>query len=316
MSESFVKMFRSPETAELFKHPAAFTLLAQIGFRAQRTDRPNLNCLRPGEALVGDCRSIGLTERRYRTAKNVLKRLGIATFRGTTQGTVATLCESTIFDINADPSDGQNDEQATNKRRTDDEQATNGATCQVTSRGDTVTPLALDLCDGYGRPSDEQTDDPRARSRRKCVGKATTTKNKEIRKKEDTPHTPIGGGQNRNLTQTQKRRRKIERNNPLMDRISSWFFACEHRWTFYEAEALKDLGALPEEEIGRMEAFYTAAISKGEGFRRQSIDTLLNNWSGELAKAERWARESNERPQNGTFNWGAPVEGEIVEVAE
>lgn len=102
----------------------AFLLLYIIACRAQRTHRFNRFNLKPGEALIGDYRSYGLTERQYRTAKRVLEKFGFATFKATGAGTIATLTGSTIFDVNIEQGDGQNDEQATSERRTADGQVT------------------------------------------------------------------------------------------------------------------------------------------------------------------------------------------------
>ena len=75
----------------------AFVLLAQIAQRARRTSDLDIDELAVGEALVGDHESIGLTEQEYRTAKKHLARLGIATFRGTSRGTVAKLIDNSLI---------------------------------------------------------------------------------------------------------------------------------------------------------------------------------------------------------------------------
>jgi hypothetical protein len=101
MAESFLKLNKTKETNELLKNaPNAFLLLTQIALRAKRTKGFNVQGLTMGQALVGDYKSIGLTEQKYRTAKAQLETWGFATFKGTNKGTIANLINSRIFDIN------------------------------------------------------------------------------------------------------------------------------------------------------------------------------------------------------------------------
>ena len=101
MTEPFLKLMKTKETMELLTNaPNAFLLLTQIALRAKRTNDFNVHGLTIGQALVGDYKSIGLTERKYRTAKALLESWGFATFKGTNKGTIATLINSRVFDIN------------------------------------------------------------------------------------------------------------------------------------------------------------------------------------------------------------------------
>ena len=84
------------ETNWLLSKPWAFVLLAQIACRVQAKSLLQRS-LGNGEALVGDYRSIGLTQGQYRQAKKVLQESGLVKFKGTTKGTVATLVDVTIF---------------------------------------------------------------------------------------------------------------------------------------------------------------------------------------------------------------------------
>ncbi|MFZ7127718.1 MAG: hypothetical protein ACOWWM_16290 [Desulfobacterales bacterium] len=120
----YLKLIRSEDTLELMRRPNEFLLLAQIAYRAKRTSAFSALGLEPGQALVGDYKSIGLTERQYRTAKKNLEKWGFSTFKATNKGTIATLIKSTVFDINSDSGDEQSDGQATDRRRASDEQAT------------------------------------------------------------------------------------------------------------------------------------------------------------------------------------------------
>lgn len=126
----FIKMIRSEETVELIKHPKELALLTLIAHRAKRTACFSAIGLSPGEALVGDYKSCGLSERQYRTAKSNLKKWGLATFKGTSKGTIAKLTNSAVYDINCEQSDEQNGSKRTSKRRASDDQATTNKECK------------------------------------------------------------------------------------------------------------------------------------------------------------------------------------------
>jgi len=101
MSEPFLKLMKNEDTMELLVNaPNAFTLLYQIASRAKRTNGYSVHGLETGQAFIGDYKSIGLTERKYRTAKGLLERGGFATFKGTNKGTIANLINTRVFDIN------------------------------------------------------------------------------------------------------------------------------------------------------------------------------------------------------------------------
>jgi hypothetical protein len=132
----FIKMMRESEEnrdlwAFLDRRPAALILLTLMARRARRQDGLDPKSgilLAAGESLLGDFKTIGLTERTYRTAKSDLQKVGLATFKATTKGTIGKIVNTAIYDINEERSDGQNDRQATDKttgkRRTGDGRAT------------------------------------------------------------------------------------------------------------------------------------------------------------------------------------------------
>lgn len=102
---------RSEAALELNQDPKALSLLYAIARRARRT--PGVvwinNCsfyLEIGEALIGDIKNIGLTEKEYREAKKRLERRGFAAFRRANKGTIARLINQDVFDIN--PEEGAN----------------------------------------------------------------------------------------------------------------------------------------------------------------------------------------------------------------
>jgi len=100
MNHGFIKLNRSPETLELLDDPNAFVLLTVIALRARRTDEFNIHNLQSGEALIGDYKKYGLTRQQYRTAMKRLGQWRFAAFKPTTNGTVATLLDQRIYDIN------------------------------------------------------------------------------------------------------------------------------------------------------------------------------------------------------------------------
>ncbi len=121
---SWFKCYRSPEALELaIGFPIAFALLYMIAYRARRTSGFNRHLLQPGEALLGDYAKCGMTEKQYRTAKKQLAEWGFASFRPTHRGTIATLSNIQIFDINAE---NRADTEAPQRANCEDsEQATN-----------------------------------------------------------------------------------------------------------------------------------------------------------------------------------------------
>ena len=100
MNRGFVKLNRSDETFEFLRDPHAFTLLTVIAVRARRTEKFNIHNLRPGQALIGDHTNYGMTLQQYRTAKRRLIRWGFIACKATSKGTIATLLDNRVYDIN------------------------------------------------------------------------------------------------------------------------------------------------------------------------------------------------------------------------
>lgn len=119
----FIKLMRSPATRELLRDGPAFQLLTQIALRAKRTNDFNVHGLQIGQALIGDYASCGLTRRKYRTAMAHLERYGLARFQATHRGTIATLLDITIYDINEEQASPHSDQRPANKRPTEGHQA-------------------------------------------------------------------------------------------------------------------------------------------------------------------------------------------------
>lgn len=123
---SFAPLYRSDESRELLKnHPNAFLLLAQIALRAKWKDC-NVTGLKKGQAQIGDYKHAGLkSERAYRHAKTILeKKCKIATFQGTSKGTIATLIESSVFGVSVETRGEPTGRRRTDKGRARDELGT------------------------------------------------------------------------------------------------------------------------------------------------------------------------------------------------
>ena len=64
-----------------------------------------------GQAMIGDWQKMGVSsEATYRRIKNRIQAAGLATFKATNKGTLATLVNISIFDINQVEADDQTDE--------------------------------------------------------------------------------------------------------------------------------------------------------------------------------------------------------------
>jgi hypothetical protein len=99
--QGFILMLRSKQLLKLLeRRQSAFVLLTLIALRARRTAELHFDELKIGEALIGDYKSYGATEQIYKTDKKFLEKYGLATFKSTNRGTIASLISTTIFDIN------------------------------------------------------------------------------------------------------------------------------------------------------------------------------------------------------------------------
>lgn len=144
VSERYIK-FLPGQSADWLQenHPNAFLLLCLIARRARRYNG-HPDGLSIGMAHIGDFKQAGIeSERKYRTAKDVLIRIGAvkivetarkrkkstteSTIKTTTTGTLVLLLKSDIWDINPKSTDDRNDDRnddrpTTDRRPTDDEQ--------------------------------------------------------------------------------------------------------------------------------------------------------------------------------------------------
>ncbi len=80
--------------------------------------------------------------------------------------------------------------------------------------------------------------------------------------------------------------------SPLQVRIGKLLGRRESTtWSKKELAALKDVGIPHEDDLAMIEDFYGAIIPKERDYRRTTLQTLLNNWNGEVDKARLWKSE-------------------------
>ena len=99
-------------------------LLSLMACRARRAECP-VTRLATGECYLGDLASMGMAEKQYRTAKKRLHDYGLASFRGSSKGTIGKLLTSDVYDINAIAKGEQRDDQEYDQQ--DDQGASRGA---------------------------------------------------------------------------------------------------------------------------------------------------------------------------------------------
>ena len=121
-NKPFIKFMRnSNRLHELLRtRPTAYCLLTLIAERARRTDEERFDNLQIGEALVGDYDSYGVTRQVYRDDLAFLMLHQFITTKRTNKGTIAMLCDDSIFDINPETKEPtkepkENQQRTTNK---------------------------------------------------------------------------------------------------------------------------------------------------------------------------------------------------------
>ncbi len=135
----WVRLMCSEETNELLKrHPFALLLLLMIAVRAKWKNCQVTN-LKAGQSFIGDWEDAGLrSESQYRHAKKILKTAGLATFRGTNKGTIATITNTMIFSISPEADNGPGNPPGTIQQRTNNDPATTNHT-DIRKHGNTDT---------------------------------------------------------------------------------------------------------------------------------------------------------------------------------
>jgi hypothetical protein len=123
---SFLKLMRTEDAENLLlRFPNAFLLLTLIAWRARRAgEKCKWTGLEQGQAMVGDHDSCRLSRQKYRTAQSNLQTLGLATFKATNKGTIATICNAHVYDINAGGNNHQDNQRITNGQPSNNHQIT------------------------------------------------------------------------------------------------------------------------------------------------------------------------------------------------
>ncbi len=96
---TFVKFMRSEASDFLESEPIANHVLSVIARRARRTPHP-YNGLETNECHMGDYEKLGISRQQYRSAMDKLEKWGLVTTKATNKGTVATLANTDVYDIN------------------------------------------------------------------------------------------------------------------------------------------------------------------------------------------------------------------------
>jgi hypothetical protein len=122
--KTYIKFFRSGSTLKLLKDPKLFALFTLIAIRARRTDEVCLEDLNMGEAFLGDHEVVGLSRQEYRTRIEKLRKLGLITYRTTHNGTIATIINKDIYDINIKYKNHEINQQATGRQPSGNQQLT------------------------------------------------------------------------------------------------------------------------------------------------------------------------------------------------
>lgn len=102
MGKGFIKFVKSERSERLRKDPNAFMILMECAIRANRFIKTNALGMAQFQCVIGKSDFPWMTEKDYRGAKRRLTRGGLVTLKGRTNGTIATLSNAMIWDINAE----------------------------------------------------------------------------------------------------------------------------------------------------------------------------------------------------------------------
>jgi hypothetical protein len=104
--KGFIKLNRSDEAMNLQHNMCANPLLYIIALRAARKENKVLG-LKPGDALLGDWQNYGMSRQQYRTALKNLTDWSYIKVRVTNKGTIATICNTDVYDLNSNEANHQ-----------------------------------------------------------------------------------------------------------------------------------------------------------------------------------------------------------------
>jgi len=157
MSERFLKFIPSEEAMYLLtKKGHAFRLLTFIAESARRYEGAP-DGLHIGESLIGGFKNYDMSERNYRTAKQILedrRHIEIvetsrtrkkSTNGTTTEGTKVKLLSSNVYDINISETDDRSDDRPTIDRRSTDDELRKNKNIKKEKKGNPQPPFFSSL---------------------------------------------------------------------------------------------------------------------------------------------------------------------------
>lgn len=121
----FVKLMRGESIEVMLAkgYHSEFVLMTIIALRAKR-EASKIENLEAGQAFVGDYQSVNLTRQKYRTALKNLETWGFITTKPTNKGTIVTVANTCVYDINEKENNQQPNQQLTNSQPTANQQLT------------------------------------------------------------------------------------------------------------------------------------------------------------------------------------------------
>jgi len=162
-------------------------------------------------------------------------------------------------------------------------------TIQGTNKG-TIATLLPQAVYSLSAPANEPAQEPTKNHQRTNQEPLTNKGTKEQGNNEEPPATILPSNWKK-LTGAERKRKKVNFNNPLMVRIGKFFGQRETTlWTIEEYAALQDVDP-SEEDVVLIEEHYSYVIERN-GYRFTTISTLLNNWSAARAKANAYFDEN------------------------
>ena len=100
MIQVYLKLMKSDLTERIMKDRNALQMITLIAYRANRKSGKNRGGATQYQAFIGRSDFPEMSENAYRATKARVVRHRVATFQGTGLGTIATLLNSEVWDIN------------------------------------------------------------------------------------------------------------------------------------------------------------------------------------------------------------------------
>lgn len=299
--------------------------------------------LKPGQlvtSLPSLASGTGLSVQQTRTSLDRLKSTGEITDKSTNKFRIITVCNWDTYQIDDDNNNRQGNRQNNMQSEATGKQQATGS--KINKQGNsqklpdlTGSEIDSDRCQSgtcETSTSEVNSQKPDAPTGKTTVNQQATDpkSNTSVRREEERievpPNPQRGDGQadvwkdvipsNLPRSATKQKRVRVKSNLPVMVELGSWFNRKpDTMWNAYEALALKQLWPLSENEYRAIRAYYRASTEQvvakmGRDFRRQNLEALLNNWMGELDRAQEYLRDRNQseasrdrRPCDGPKHW-------------